>query len=440
MSDPNEVKATLNLPKTGFSMKARLAEKEPEILKKWSAIDLYGRIRAARKGSPAFVLHDGPPYANGNIHLGTSMNKILKDFIIKSRTMRGFDAAYLPGWDCHGLPIEIHVDKILGAKKKDMSVIEIRDVCREYALKYVDIQRREFIRLGVLGEWEAPYLTMDPSYEESVLLYLADFMAEGSVFKGKRPVHWCPHCRTALAEAEIIYKDKTSPSIYVKFPVGPEVEERFPVLKGRRASVVIWTTTPWTLPANLAIAFHPEYEYAAFEAGAEVLIAAKRLIPVLAELFGLGEPKVLATFTGKDLEGLKARHPWIDRDSLFVLADYVTLDDGTGCVHTAPGHGYEDYLTGLAYGLDIYTPVDDEGLFLPEVERYACQYVFKANSMRGRSAIPIPIAGAARTPSSSGPRRNGSSPWTRPGSGSGRSRRSSASAGSRPGARRGSRT
>ena len=381
MSDPKTVKETLNLPRTGFSMKARLAEKEPEILKKWSEIGLYGRIRAARKGSPAFVLHDGPPYANGNIHLGTAMNKILKDFIVKSRTMGGFDAAYLPGWDCHGLPIEIHVDKILGDKKKDMSVIEIRDVCRDYALKYVGIQREEFVRLGVLGEWDAPYLTTNPGYEESVLRYLAEFMAEGSVFKGKRPVHWCAHCKTALAEAEIIYKDKTSPSVYVKFPVGPEVEERFPALKGRHASVVIWTTTPWTLPANLAIAFHPEHEYAAFEAGGEVLIAAKRLVPVLAELFGLGDPKILVTMTGKDLEGLKARHPWIDRDSLFVLADYVTLDDGTGCVHTAPGHGYEDYLTGLAYGLDIYTPVDDEGRFLPDVEHYAGLSVFKANKV-----------------------------------------------------------
>jgi isoleucyl-tRNA synthetase len=381
MSDPNRVKETLNLPRTGFSMKAKLAQKEPEILKKWADIGLYAKIRAKRRGSPTFVLHDGPPYANGNIHLGTAMNKILKDFIVKSRTMSGFDAAYLPGWDCHGLPIEIHVDKLLGEAKKDMPVIQVRNECRDYALKYIDIQKEEFIRLGVLGEWDAPYLTMNPEYEESVIRYLAEFMAAGSVFKGKRPVHWCAHCRTALAEAEIIYKDKTSPSIYVKFPVGPDVEAKFPELKGKHASVVIWTTTPWTLPANLGIAFHPEYEYAAFEAGGEVYIAAKRLVPALAELFGVGEPKIILSMTGKDLERLKARHPWIDRDSLFVLGDYVTLDDGTGCVHTAPGHGYEDYLTGLAYGLDIYTPVDDDGKFVPDVERYAGLNVFKANKI-----------------------------------------------------------
>lgn len=381
MANPTDVKETLNLPQTTFSMKAKLAQKEPEILKKWKDGGLYKKILTARKNCPTFVLHDGPPYANFNIHLGTAMNKILKDFIVKSRTMQGFLAPYLPGWDCHGLPIEIHVDKLLGEKKNEMSIIQIREECRKYALKYVDIQRDEFIRLGVFGEWEKPYLTMDPEYEAEVLRYLAVFFASGSVFKGKRPVHWCAQCKTALAEAEIVYKDKTSPSIYVKFPLISDLSSKYPALKGKKASVIIWTTTPWTLPANLAIAFHPEYEYAAFEAGDEVYLTAKRLVPVLVEIFGLKDPKILATIRGKDLEGLKARHPWIDRESLFVLADYVTLDDGTGCVHTAPGHGYEDYLTGLAYGLDIYTPVDDEGKFMPGVAKYAGINVFKANKL-----------------------------------------------------------
>ena len=379
MAEPVDVKSTLNLPQTAFAMKAKLTQKEPELLKKWSETGLYARILTKHAADPTFVLHDGPPYANGSIHLGTAMNKILKDFIVKSRTMQGRLAPYVPGWDCHGLPIEIHVDKLLGDRKKDMSITEIREECRAYALKYIDIQRRDFMRLGVFGEWNAPYLTMNPGYEAEVLRHLAAFFAEGSVFNGRRPVHWCPTCKTALAEAEIVYKDKTSPSIYVKFPVASDLGDRMPALRGRRVSVVIWTTTPWTLPANLAIAFHPEHEYAAFESGEEVLIVAKTLVPKIAGLLGIAEPRILATILGRDLEGLKARHPWIDRDSLFVLAGYVTLDDGTGCVHTAPGHGLEDYHTGLAYGLDIYSPVDDEWRFTPDVDRYAGMSVFKAN-------------------------------------------------------------
>jgi isoleucyl-tRNA synthetase len=381
MPDQRDVKDTLNLPQTSFSMKAKLAQKEPEILSKWEAAGLYRKILAKRQGRPTFVLHDGPPYANGSIHLGTAMNKILKDFIVKSRTMQGYLSAYLPGWDCHGLPIEIHVDKLLGEKKKDMSIIEIREECRKYALKYIDIQREEFRRLGVFGEWDRPYLTMDPEYEAEVLRYLAAFFAAGSVFKGKRPVHWCPVHKTALAEAEIVYKDRTSPSIYVKFPMKSDLSEKAPALKNKKVSVIIWTTTPWTLPANLAIAFHPDYEYAAFEAGDEAYLVAKRLVPAVADLLGLKDPKILATFTGRELEHLKAVHPFIARDSLFVLADYVSLDEGTGCVHTAPGHGHEDYLTGIAYGIDIYTPVDDEGRFTADVKKYAGMNVFKANKL-----------------------------------------------------------
>jgi isoleucyl-tRNA synthetase len=379
MGKPKDYKDTLNLPQTPFAMKAKLAQKEPEMLRRWEDRGLYARIIASRQGRPTFILHDGPPYANGHIHLGTAMNKILKDFIVKSKTMQGYLAPYLPGWDCHGLPIEIHVDKLLGEKKKSLPITAFREECKAYALKYIDIQRQEFRRLGIFGEWEKPYLTFDPSYEADVLRFLATFFAAGDIFKGKRPVHWCPACRTALAEAEIAYKDKTSPSIYVKFPLVSDLGEVAPALKGRRVSVIIWTTTPWTLPANLAIAFHPGYEYAAFEAGEDVYLVAKRLVATIAELLGVASHRILATIEGRSLERLKARHPFIDRESLFVLADYVTLDDGTGCVHTAPGHGHEDYLTGLAYGLDIYTPVDDSGNFTPDVPKYGGLNVFKAN-------------------------------------------------------------
>jgi len=380
MADTLDMKDTLNLPETAFSMKAKLNQKEPEMIRKWDEIGLYGKILQKRAGAPTFVLHDGPPYANGHIHLGTALNKILKDFIVKSMTMKGFLSPYIPGWDCHGLPIEIKVDKILGEKKKTLSIIQFRDECKAYALKFIDIQRKEFKRLGVFGQWDDPYLTIKPEYEGDVVGCLAAFQASGNVYKGLRPVHWCPSCQTALAEAEIEYKAKKSASIYVKFRVISDLSGKFPTLKGRDVSVIIWTTTPWTLPANLAIAFHPEYEYAAWEGGAgEVYITAKRLMPVVAEEIGVRDPRIVAEFPGKELEGLKARHPFINRDSLFVLADYVTLEDGTGAVHTAPGHGHEDYLTGLDYGLDIYTPVDAEGKFTPEVERYAGQNVFQAN-------------------------------------------------------------
>jgi len=381
MADKQDVKSTLNLPQTTFSMKAALAQKEPEMIARWKAMDLYGKILEKRAGRPPFVLHDGPPYANGHIHLGTSLNKILKDFLVKAKSMQGFLSPYVPGWDCHGLPIEIHVDKLLGERKKDMSITEIRDECRKYALKFIDIQKEEFIRLGVLGEWDAPYLTMNPGYEAEVLRHLAAFYDSGNVYKGKRPVYWCVNCKTALAEAEIEYKDHSSPSVYVKFPVISDLAGKFPALRGKKASVIIWTTTPWTLPANLAIAFHPKSRYAAAEARGEVYIVAKRLLPVVAEELDFGEYRILAEFDGSELEGLKARHPWIERESLFVMADYVTLEDGTGCVHTAPGHGHDDYLTGMACGLDVYTPVDEEGRFLPDVERYAGRRVFEANAL-----------------------------------------------------------
>ncbi len=381
MPDVEKIKDTLNLPQTAFSMKAKLSQKEPEILEKWEEMKLYQKIQKKREKGPSFVLHDGPPYANGKIHLGTALNKILKDFIVKTKNMEGYRSPYLPGWDCHGLPIEIKVDQILGDQKRKFSLIDIREECKKYALKYVRIQRDQFKRLGVFGEWEKPYLTMDPEYEAEVIRYLAAFFASGNIYKGKRPVHWCPHCRTALAEAEIEYKDRKSPSIYVKFPMVSDLSKKYPVLKNKKVSVLIWTTTPWTLPANLAIAFHPDYEYAAFQINGEVHIAAKRLIPVLAEELGFMKTKILATFPGQDMKGLKASHPFIHRESVFVLADYVTLEQGTGCVHTAPGHGYEDYLTGLAYNIDIYTPVDSEGKFVPQVEKYGGMNVFASNKV-----------------------------------------------------------
>jgi len=383
MAKNDWIRETLNLPRTDFPMKARLPQREPEILKHWEEIGLYRKILARRRHAPSFVLHDGPPYANGHIHLGTAMNKILKDFIIKSKSMLGFKAPYLPGWDCHGLPIEIKVDQLLGEKKKNLSQIEIREECRKYAEKYVEIQRREFMRLGVFGEWKEPYLTMNPTYEGDIIRSLAAFFAQGSVYKGKKPVYWCIHCRTALAEAEIEYHDHASPSVYVKFPLISDISAKYPQLKGKKIFILIWTTTPWTLPANLAIAFHPDYEYVAFQADSnpEIYIAAKRLVPVLSEELGWSQVNYLVTFLGQEMEGLKARHPFIERESLLVLADYVTLDQGTGCVHTAPGHGHEDYLTGLKYNLEIYTPVDSDGCFTPQVERYAGMNVFEANQV-----------------------------------------------------------
>lgn len=379
MADKSDVKSTLNLPQTTFAMKASLAQKEPEIIRKWEAEGLYEKILGKRAGRPVFILHDGPPYANGHIHMGTALNKILKDFIVKSSSMLGRYAPYVPGWDCHGLPIEIHVDRQLGEKKRSLPVTAVREECRKYAEKFIAIQREEFKRLGVLGAWARPYLTMHPAYEAKVLEYLAAFFEHGEVYKGKRPVHWCISCRTALAEAEIEYRDKTSPSIYVRFPVVSDLGAKFPALRGRRAHVLIWTTTPWTLPGNMAIAFHPDHEYAAAAVDGDVYILAKRLLPVVAEELGWPEPEVLATFRGRELEGLKARHPFIDRDSLLVLGEYVTLEDGTGAVHTAPGHGHDDYLAGVAYGIDIYTPVDDDGRFTSEVPRYAGLQVFEAN-------------------------------------------------------------
>ena len=364
MGSSLDLKATVNLPKTAFSMKANLPQNEPKRLAQWEQQDLYESIRQARRGAPIYVLHDGPPYANGNVHLGTALDKILKDFIVRSKTMAGFDAPYVPGWDCHGLPIEIKVDQELGARKAGMTVLEIRAACRRYAEKYVDLQRQSFRRLGVLGQWDQPYLTMSAQYEAAIAAAFVEMLSGGYVYKGLKPVHWCPSDRTALAEAEVEYETHSSPSIWVKFDLIAGAEKLDPQLAGRRVSILIWTTTPWTIPANLAIAFHRRFEYAAVEApDGQVLVVARALLAQTALHCGfpLGEP--LAVFTGDKLDGLEFRHPFLERRSRGILADHVTLEQGTGAVHTAPGHGLEDYVVASQYGIPIYCPVDAEGKF-----------------------------------------------------------------------------
>lgn len=358
-----DLKKTINLPKTDFPMKANLTQLEPRLLEKWENTGLYHRIREVRAGRPMWVLHDGPPYANGNIHLGTAFNKILKDFIVKSRSMAGFDSPYVPGWDCHGLPIEIKVDNELGKKKASMTPAQIRAECRKYAAKYVDIHRREFKRLGIFGRWEDPYLTMSAQYEAVIAQTFVDFLDKGYVYKGLKPVNWCIHCRTALAEAEVEYEDHASPSIWVRFALTSEPAKIDGALAGKRVYGLIWTTTPWTIPANMAIAYHPKFEYSAVETAGDVYIVASELLNQTAERAGWIDPKVIARFAGEKLEGAIFRHPFIERDSPGILADHVTLEQGTGAVHTAPGHGQEDYVVGRQYNIDTYCPVDAAGRF-----------------------------------------------------------------------------
>jgi isoleucyl-tRNA synthetase len=378
-----EWKDTVNLPRTGFPMKANLPTSEPETLARWAAMDLYGKIRARREGAPKFVLHDGPPYANGNIHMGTALNKVLKELVVKSRSMAGFDAPYVVGYDCHGLPIELKVDRELGPKKRDMSVADFCRACRAYAERYIGTMTEQFQRLGILGTWDAPYLTMNFKYQAAIARAFAKFVAQGLVYKGKKPVHWCIHCRTALAEAEVEYADHSSPSIYVEFSLAPEsageLGARIPALAGRNVSVLIWTTTPWTIPSNLAIAFHPEFDYAAYEVDGRVVIVAEALAPKVAAAGGKTFGAPVARMKGKELERIRFRHPLYARDSLGVLGDYVTLEAGTGAVHTAPGHGADDFNTGMKYGLEVYAPIGPAGHFLDTVELFGGQRVFDAN-------------------------------------------------------------
>src|SRR3954465_11902141 len=378
-----EWKDTVNLPRTDFPMKANLPTAEPIALARWTEMDLYGKIRARRQGAPKFVLRDGPPYANGNIHMGTALNKILKELVVKSRSMAGFDAPYVVGYDCHGLPIELRVDRELGPKKRDLSAAEFCRACRAYAERFVGVMSDQFQRLGVLATWDAPYLTMDFRYQAAIARALGAFVEQGLVYKGKKPVHWCIHCRTALAEAEVEYSDHSSPSIYVEFLLADasaaELRTRVPQLGGRPVSVLIWTTTPWTIPSNLAIAFHPEFDYAAYEVDGRTVIVAEALAEQVGKAVGrsFGEP--VARMKGAELEHIRFRHPLYARDSVGVLADYVTLDAGTGAVHTAPGHGSDDFATGVKYGLEIYAPVGPGGHFLDTVELFNGQRVFDAN-------------------------------------------------------------
>jgi isoleucyl-tRNA synthetase len=441
-----DLKATVNLPKTSFAQKANLTRREPERLARWHEMNLYQEIRRARTGRPMFVLHDGPPYANADIHIGTAMNKILKDFVVKSHSMMGYDAPYVPGYDCHGLPIELYVDKKLGAKKNQMSPVSIRRACREHAAGALKRQTRDFQRLGILGEWDDPYLTMSNAYEAQTARLFGRFVGRGYVYKGARPVYWCIHDQTALAEAEVEYRQHTSPSIYVKFHLPEdqvsELEKRIadcglriadsrgPTIGavpgqsaiGKPVFVLIWTTTPWTLPANLGIAVNPNFEYAAVDVGEEIYIVAKDLVEAVAEKCGLTSARVVASFPGSALEGLKARHAWINRPSLLMLGEHVTLGGeadaeteldvayaqkkasgkaGTGCVHTAPGHGHDDFVLGQQYreqlapvydqlrkagvlggqmqGAEVYCPVDNAGRFASDVEGFAGQSVFEAN-------------------------------------------------------------
>ncbi|HWR49897.1 MAG TPA: isoleucine--tRNA ligase [Bryobacteraceae bacterium] len=358
-----DLKKTVNLPKTDFPMKANLAQREPEFLARWDRTRLYHRIRDARAGRAKYVLHDGPPYANNRIHMGTGFNKVLKDFIVKSKSMAGFDSPYVPGWDCHGLPIEHRVDNELGPKKARMTVAQIRQECRKYAAKWVDVQRKGFMRLGVLGRWEDPYLTMTPDYEAAIARAFVEFLHRGDVYKGLKPVNWCIHCRTALAEAEVEYENHSSPSIWVRFALQSDAAKIDPALAGRKVWGLIWTTTPWTIPANMAIAFHPAYEYAAANVNGDVYLVAADLLDVTAQKLGWANPEVVARVKGAQFEGAVFRHPFLERDSVGVIADYVTLDQGTGAVHTAPGHGQEDYVTSQKYGIPTFCPVDAAGRF-----------------------------------------------------------------------------
>ncbi len=401
MAEELDLKKTVNLPRTDFSQKANLGQMEPARLKKWQEMGLYEKVLKEREGREKFILHDGPPYANADIHIGTALNKILKDFVVKTRSMMGFEAPYVPGYDCHGLPIETLVEKKLaekGKNKADIPVASFRRICREHASTAMTGQTRDFQRLGILGEWKTPYLTMSAEYESSTARLFGKFLERGFVYKGLRPVYWCIHDQTALAEAEVEYREHTSPSVYVKFPLKSDPAEIDGALVGKNVFVVIWTTTPWTLPANLGITVHPDFDYSAVEANGEVYIVASELAASFAEVCGLKTTNELARFKGSKLDRLEAKHAWLDRTSLIMNADHVTLGEadaeveldarhenkaagksGTGCVHTAPGHGADDFAVGKKYGLEVYAPVDAAGKFIAEVEHFAGLSVFEAN-------------------------------------------------------------
>lgn len=362
---------TLNLPQTDFAMKASLPQREPVIQEKWEKENIYGKALEKNKGNASFILHDGPPYANGDIHLGHTLNKVLKDMINRYKTMRGYYAPYIPGWDTHGLPIELQAIKKLGIKKNSMSTADFRRQCRDYALSQVERQKKQFQRLGVIGDFENPYLTLRPEFEAKQIEIFGKMAEKGYIYKGLKPVYWCSSCETALAEAEVEYADKTSTSIYVRFNVTDDkgVFENLG-LDLSKVYYIIWTTTPWTLPANLGIALGPEIEYALVKEKDNYYIVAKNLLESVKNAVGFEEAEIIAEFNGEDLEGQVCKHPFIDRDSLVIVGDHVTLDSGTGCVHTAPGHGKEDFEVGQKYGLDVLNPVDNRGRFTSEAGKY----------------------------------------------------------------------
>lgn len=373
---------TLNLPQTAFPMKAELSRREPQFLSKWRKEDLYGRLMKKNQGLPSFILHDGPPYANGHIHIGHALNKILKDFVVKSKSMTGLHCPFIPGWDCHGLPIEHQVLKTLGAKRRETNALQIRALCRQYAEKYYKIQRGEFERLGGLGDWDRPYLTMDPAYEAAIVREFAKLVSQGRVYRQKKPVLWCAQDETALAEAEVEYMERTSPSIYVKFPVR-DSKGLFQLGPQQDTHIVIWTTTPWTLLANRAISVHPRLVYRRVKTPAGELILAEDLLETCLKAFGYPPEEVQAlagTFTGQELEGILCRHPWLDLTVPVIVGEHVTREQGTGCVHTAPGHGQEDYEIGQRYGLEVYAPVDSRGRFFKEIGQVGGLSVFEANA------------------------------------------------------------
>jgi isoleucyl-tRNA synthetase len=374
-----DYKSTLNLPKTPFPMKGNLPVKEKEILKHWEEGNIYAKLIKAGEKNPAFVLHDGPPYANGNIHLGTALNKILKDIIVKSKSMAGYRAEYIPGWDCHGLPIELQIEKESKAQKATFSKLETRQRCRAYAGRFIDIQREEFKRLGVMGDWQHPYITMDYGYQATIIEEVRKFFERGEIYRKKKPVHWCLSCVTALAEAEIEYDTKRSTSIYVKFPCRDKQDTPFAGYPDKPLFMMIWTTTPWTLPGNLAIAINPDFTYVSLDTGKEIYIVLKDLVEDIARKAGFGEYRIIEEISPETLKTVRFRHPFIDRESVVVFADYVASDTGTGAVHIAPGHGEEDYETGLEYGLDVYSPVNEKGEFYDEVEFFRGMNVFDSN-------------------------------------------------------------
>ncbi|MBU1613614.1 isoleucine--tRNA ligase, partial [Patescibacteria group bacterium] len=383
-----EYKKSLNLPQTDFPIRAKLKEVEEHFQATWDKEDIYHKIQDKNSKKDKYILHDGPPYPNGDIHLGHALNKTLKDIVVKYKSMSGFSSPYVPGWDCHGLPIETQLIKEIGDKRKGMGITEFRQKCKEYALKYVDLQRTEFKRLGILGEWDKPYLTIDHSYEEKIIELFGVLAEKGYVYRGLKPIHWCPKCETALAEAEIEYEDERSPSIFVKFEIRNPKSEINSKIKNPKLpfdlkwNFVIWTTTPWTLPANVAIAAHPDLEYVFLHVGDEIYVVAEGLLEDFVKRLGINEHKIIDRTKGKFLEGVIAKHPFVDREVMLVLDEYVTLEQGTGLVHIAPGHGEEDYKVGLKYKLPIVMPVDAKGHFDDSVPDFIKgMYYDKANKV-----------------------------------------------------------